>query len=180
MTNMEQNKGEIVMYQPDETIRLEVRMEGDTVWLNQAQMAELFGTKRPAITKHLQNIYDCEELKREPTSSILELVRKEGSRTVNHRQLYQHRHPHDAQQSQCQRLCHHHQIAAEPHFSFFATTFRRLAAALSQLSGAVVTTRRRFRLIFWNKPKVAVPLHRRKETDDNINKKFNNLKFIRL
>ena len=87
MTNMEQNKGEIVMYQPDETIRLEVRMEGDTVWLNQAQMAELFGTKRPAITKHLQNIYDCEELKREPTSSILELVRKEGSRTVNHRQL---------------------------------------------------------------------------------------------
>ena len=36
MTNMEQNKGEIVMYQPDETIRLEVRMEGDTVWLNQA------------------------------------------------------------------------------------------------------------------------------------------------
>ena len=46
MTNMEQNKGEIVMYQPDETIRLEVRMEGETVWLSQAQMAELFGTKR--------------------------------------------------------------------------------------------------------------------------------------
>ena len=63
-------------------------MEGDTVWLNQAQMAELFGTKRPAITKHLQNIYDCEELKREPTSSILELVRKEGSRTVKRKIEY--------------------------------------------------------------------------------------------
>ena len=88
MTNMEQNKGEIVMYQPDETIRLEVRMEDDTVWLNQAQMAELFGTKRQAITKHLQNIYDCEELKREPTSSILELVRKEGSRTVKRKIEY--------------------------------------------------------------------------------------------
>ena len=64
MTNMEPNKGEIVMYQPDETIRLEVRMDGETVWLSQAQMAELFGTKRQAITKHLQNIYDCAELKR--------------------------------------------------------------------------------------------------------------------
>lgn len=88
MTNMEPNKGEIVMYQPDETIRLEVRMDGDTVWLNQAQTAELFGTKRQAITKHLQNIYDCKELKREPTSSILELVRKEGSRIVKRKIEY--------------------------------------------------------------------------------------------
>ena len=51
-------------------------------------MAELFGTKRQAITKHLQNIYDCEELKREPTSSILELVRKEGNRTVKRKIEY--------------------------------------------------------------------------------------------
>ena len=54
MNNIESAKGEIVMYQPDET-----------VWLSQAQMAELFDTKRQAITKHLQNIYDCEELNRE-------------------------------------------------------------------------------------------------------------------
>ena len=82
MSNMESNKGEIVMYQPDETIRLEVRMEGETVWLSQAQMAELFGTGRQAITKHLQNIYECEELEKKATSSILELVRKEGKRNV--------------------------------------------------------------------------------------------------
>ena len=82
MNNIESQKGEIVMYQPDETIRLEVRMEGETVWLSQAQMAELFGTKRQAITKHLQNIYECDELKKKSTSSILELVRKEGKRTV--------------------------------------------------------------------------------------------------
>ena len=82
MSNMESNKGEIVMYQPDETIRLEVRMEGENVWLNQAQMAELFGTGRQAITKHLQNIYECEELEKKATSSILELVRKEGKRNV--------------------------------------------------------------------------------------------------
>ena len=43
--------------------------------------AELFGTKRQAITKHLQNIYECDELKKEATSSILELVRKEGKST---------------------------------------------------------------------------------------------------
>ena len=82
MNNIDSNTGEIVMYQPDETIRLEVRMEGETVWLSQAQMAELFGTKRQAITKHLQNIYESDELKKEATSSILELVRREGNRTV--------------------------------------------------------------------------------------------------
>ena len=78
MTNMEPSKGEIVMYQPDETIRLEVRMEGDTVWLNQVQMAELFGTKRPAITKHLNNIYKCKELLEESTCSILEHMGNDG------------------------------------------------------------------------------------------------------
>lgn len=67
--NIDSNKGEIVMYQPDETIRLEVRMEGETVWLNQAQMGELFGTGRQAITKHLQNIYDSAELDKEAPSS---------------------------------------------------------------------------------------------------------------
>ena len=82
MTNIETAKGEIVMYQLDETIRLEVRMDGETVWLNQQQMAELFGTKRQAITKHLINIYTCEELNKETTCSILELVRKEGARIV--------------------------------------------------------------------------------------------------
>ena len=82
MNNIESAKGEIVMYQPDETIRLEVRVEDETVWLSQAQMAELFGTKRQAITKHLLNIYECEELERNATCSILELVRKEGNRFV--------------------------------------------------------------------------------------------------
>lgn len=41
-------QGEIILYQPDETVRLEVRLEDDTVWLNQAQMGELFGTNRQA------------------------------------------------------------------------------------------------------------------------------------
>ena len=57
-----ENKGEIILYQPDNEIRLEVRLEEETVWLTQEQIATLFGTKRPAITKHLSNIYNNGEL----------------------------------------------------------------------------------------------------------------------
>ena len=66
------NQNQIVVYQPDETIRLDVRLENETVWLTQEQIANLFGTKRPAITKHLANIYKSGELEREGTCSILE------------------------------------------------------------------------------------------------------------
>ena len=59
--------GEIVMYQPDETIRLEVRMEGETVWLTQAQMAELFDKDRTVIGRHIRNIYKEEELEKDIT-----------------------------------------------------------------------------------------------------------------
>ena len=85
MANIEPSKGEIVMYQPDETIRLEVRMDGETVWLSQAQIAELFGTKRPAITKHLNNIYKCKELLEESTCSILEHMGNDGKQMYSTR-----------------------------------------------------------------------------------------------
>ena len=65
---------EIILYQPDDNVRLEVRLNDETVWLTQAQMAELFGTGRQAITKHLKNIYEIGELERASTSSILELL----------------------------------------------------------------------------------------------------------
>jgi hypothetical protein len=60
-------KGEIVMYQPDETIRLEVRMGEDTVWLTQQQMADLFDKDRTVIGRHIRNIYKEEELERDIT-----------------------------------------------------------------------------------------------------------------
>lgn len=66
------NRGEIVLYQPEGEVRLEVRVENETVWLTQAQIADLFGTKRPAITKHLKNIYASQELDESSTCSILE------------------------------------------------------------------------------------------------------------
>ncbi|MDR2918821.1 MAG: virulence protein RhuM/Fic/DOC family protein [Tannerella sp.] len=76
---MKQNKGEIIIYQsPDGNTRLDVKLEEDTVWLTQAQIAELFGTKRPAITKHLSNIYKSGELEENSTCSILEHMGNEG------------------------------------------------------------------------------------------------------
>ena len=65
-------QGEIILYQPDEAVKLEVRLEDETVWLTQEQIADLFGTKRPAITKHLNNIYKSGELDVDSTCSILE------------------------------------------------------------------------------------------------------------
>ena len=65
--NMADNKGEIIMYQPDETIRLEVRMGEETVWLTQQQMAELFDKDRTVIGRHIRNIYREEELEQDIT-----------------------------------------------------------------------------------------------------------------
>lgn len=53
-------------------MQLDVRLEKDTIWMTQKQIAELFGTKRPAITKHLSNIFSTGELDENSTSSILE------------------------------------------------------------------------------------------------------------
>ena len=69
---------EIVLYQPDDTLKLEVRLENDTVWLTQQQIADLFGTKRPAITKHLSNIFKSGELDEDSVRSILEHTAADG------------------------------------------------------------------------------------------------------
>ena len=62
MENGPLETGEIVVYQPDEITRLEVKVEDDTVWLTQAQMAELFGRERTVITKHIRKIFEEREL----------------------------------------------------------------------------------------------------------------------
>ena len=69
---------EIILYQPDETMKLEVRLEDETVWLTQQQIADLFGTKRPAITKHLSNIFKSGELDENSVRSILEHTAADG------------------------------------------------------------------------------------------------------
>ena len=74
-------QNQIVVYQPNETVRLDVRLENETVWLTQEQIANLFGTKRPAITKHLSNIYKSGEFEREGTCSILEHMGNDGKQS---------------------------------------------------------------------------------------------------
>ncbi len=78
---MSEIENQIVVYQPNETVRLDVRLENETVWLTQEQIANLFGTKRPAITKHLANIYKSGELEREGTCSILEHMGNDGKQS---------------------------------------------------------------------------------------------------
>ena len=77
----EKAKGEVILYQPNDTIRLEVRMEDETVWLTQAQMASLFQTTRNNITLHIRHIFDEGELDRDS-------VCKESLLTANDNKAY--------------------------------------------------------------------------------------------
>lgn len=79
----EPKKGEIIIYK-DKKAEIEVRLENETVWLTQAQMAVLFGTQRPAIVKHVNNIYKTAELKANSTCSKMEQVAADGKiRKIN-------------------------------------------------------------------------------------------------
>ena len=75
-------RNEIVVYQPDETLRLDVRLENETVWLTQGQMASLFGCSSDNVGLHLRNIYSCGELSKEATAEDFSVVRLEGGRQV--------------------------------------------------------------------------------------------------
>ncbi len=77
------DKNEIILYQPDEAIRLEVRLDEETVWLTQAQMAELFETTPQNITIHIRNMYKEGELDIKSTCKDFLQVRTEGKRIVN-------------------------------------------------------------------------------------------------
>lgn len=68
------NQGEIILYQPDEAIRLEVRMENETVWLTQTQIAELFERDRTVITKHINNVFKEKELEEKSNVQFLHIA----------------------------------------------------------------------------------------------------------
>ena len=69
----ENDKGEVVLYQPNDTIRLEVRLEQETVWLTQDQISILFGKDRSVITKHINKIFDQGELDQESNVHFLHI-----------------------------------------------------------------------------------------------------------
>ena len=77
MNNITTTKGEIVMYQPDETIRLEVRVEDETVWLNRQQIADLFSRDVKTVAKHINNALK-EELKGEPVGAKFATTASDG------------------------------------------------------------------------------------------------------
>lgn len=80
------DKGEIIVYHSENILQLEVRMEDETVWLTQAQMAELFETTPQNITLHIKNIYSEQELEIDSTCKDSLQVRQEGYRTVKRMQ----------------------------------------------------------------------------------------------
>lgn len=67
-------QGEIILYQPDEAVKLEVRLENETVWLTQAQIAELFQRDRTVITKHINNVFKEEELEEKSNVHFLHIA----------------------------------------------------------------------------------------------------------
>ena len=79
---MSASENQIVVYQPNETVRLDVRLENETVWLTQLKIADLFGVQKAAISKHIKNIFASRELIKEATVSKMETVQTEGGRTV--------------------------------------------------------------------------------------------------
>ncbi len=79
-----EEKDNIVIYQLDDgKTKIDVKIEDETVWLSQQQMAELFSTSRTNIIEHINNIYSEEELDKNSTCQNFRQVRKEGNRTVN-------------------------------------------------------------------------------------------------
>ena len=69
-----EKQGEIILYQPDEAVRLEVRLEDETVWLTQAQIAELFQRDRTVITKHTNNVFKEKELEEKSNVHFLHIA----------------------------------------------------------------------------------------------------------
>ena len=73
------NKGEVIIYKSSKNeIELKVRFEDETVWLDAHQMARIFDVNRPAVVKHINNIYKTRELNKKITCSILEQVAADG------------------------------------------------------------------------------------------------------
>jgi hypothetical protein len=91
---MEQNitdsspKSEIILYQPNKTVSLEVRLDAETVWLTQQQMKELFNSSKQNISLHINNIYKEGELDVQSTVKEYLTVQREGSRSIQRKVKY--------------------------------------------------------------------------------------------
>ncbi len=84
-----ENRSEIILYQTkDGATKIDVRLEDETVWLNQNQLETLFQTDRTSIVKHIKNIYESGELSEEATCAKIAQVQQEGKRKVTRKISY--------------------------------------------------------------------------------------------
>ena len=88
MAHIEPAENQIIVYQPNGVMKIDVRFDGETVWLLQAQIAELFSCSLENVRLHLKNIYACGELEKTATSKESLEVQKEGNRSVTRKFLY--------------------------------------------------------------------------------------------
>lgn len=82
------DSNEIILYQPDSTLSLDVRVENETVWLTQAQIVELFASSKANVSEHIKNIFASNELNKEATVRKFRTVRIEGGRSVSRNMEY--------------------------------------------------------------------------------------------
>ena len=109
-------KGQFLVYQAEDgQVKIDVRLHGETAWLTQAHMAELFQTTVPNISMHLRNIYAEGELQPEATIQEFLIVRPEGSRQVS-------------------RSVEHYNLAPVPGLIFLCFTEVRFATQRAKLS----------------------------------------------
>ena len=86
MSNTTENQKQVLIYQAEDgSFQTEIRLESDTIWLNQKQMSELFNTSTDNIGLHIKNVYSDGELSEEATTEDYSVVRLEGKRKVNRR-----------------------------------------------------------------------------------------------
>ena len=86
---IDNSKGDIIIYQTDNGLtKIDVRVENETVWLSQQQMADLFDTTKQNISLHIKNIFDEEELDEDSTVKEFLTVQKEGNRRVERKVKY--------------------------------------------------------------------------------------------
>ena len=79
---MEVIKDEVVVYQPDDKVRIEVRLNDDMIWISQPQMVQLFRSSKANISEHIKNIFQQNELDENSTVRKIRTLQKEGNREV--------------------------------------------------------------------------------------------------
>ena len=84
----QKEQNQIILYRPNDTISLEVRLEDETVWLSQAQIVTLFNSTKSNISEHIKHIYTDKELEKESTVRFFRTVQQEGKRTITRNIAY--------------------------------------------------------------------------------------------